>query len=151
MEHFWFPGNIAFAGRRWPVFMKGWCVYSLSVKQCLRSVNHEQFLMQMTQNSKHNKWLQILAEDDFPPKLLWSENADSKFIASGEEDETTRNRRGAEKASLTTVKATSSTQPPQTCTEAATKYCNYCKRNRWREETPTAHALCCEWALSLCP
>ena len=43
----------------------------LSVKQCLRSVNHKQFPMQMTQNRKHNKWLQILTEGGFPPKLLW--------------------------------------------------------------------------------
>ena len=43
-------------------FMKGCCVYSSSVKQCLRSVNHEQFL-QMTH--KHNEWLQILAQEDF--------------------------------------------------------------------------------------
>ena len=56
------------------------------------------------------------------------------------EKTTTRNRRVAEKTSLTTVKATSSTQRPQTCTDAATKYYNYCKRNRWREETPTADA-----------
>ena len=60
---------------RWPgavyvVFMKVWCVYLSSVKQCLRSVNHEQFPVQMTQNSNHNKWLEILAGDDFPPKLL---------------------------------------------------------------------------------
>ena len=43
--------------------------------------------MQMTQAIKHNKWLQILTEDNFPPKLLWSEKADLKFIASGEEDD----------------------------------------------------------------
>ena len=42
--------------------------------------------MPMEQNSKQNKWLQIFAEEDFPPKLLWSENADLKFIASVEED-----------------------------------------------------------------
>ena len=46
------------------------CVYSSSIKQCLRSVNHEQFPMQMTQNNKHNKWLEMLASRDFPPKLL---------------------------------------------------------------------------------
>ena len=39
--------------------------------------------MQITH--KHNKWLQILAEGDFPPKLLWSENTDLKFNASNEE------------------------------------------------------------------
>ena len=38
--------------------------------------------MQMTH--KHNKWLQILAQEDFPPKLLWSENADLKFSVNNE-------------------------------------------------------------------
>ena len=47
------------------------CVYSSSIKQCLRSVKHEQIPMQMTQNNKHNKWLEMLACKDFPPKLLW--------------------------------------------------------------------------------
>ena len=65
MEHFAFPGNIDFAaddqGAFHVLFMKGCCVYSPSVKQCLPSVNHEQFPIQM----------QILAEEDFPLKLLW--------------------------------------------------------------------------------
>ena len=47
--------------------MKRSCVYS-SIKQCLQSVNHEQSPIQMTQNNKHNKWLEIL---DFHPKILW--------------------------------------------------------------------------------
>ena len=93
MEHFWFPGNIEFAGRRWPVFIEGWCVDSSSVKQCLWSVNHEQFPMQMTQNSKHSKWLQILSEDDFPPKgtrtPTWNLSPAETMIK--------RNRRGAER------------------------------------------------------
>ena len=58
------------------LFMKGRCVFS--------SVNHEQFSMQMTQNTKYNKWLQILAGEDFPPKLLWSDNADFKVSVSNE-------------------------------------------------------------------
>ena len=33
-------------------------------KKCLWSVNHEQFPMQMTQNIKHNKWLEILTSED---------------------------------------------------------------------------------------
>ena len=38
----------------------------------------------MTQKSKDNnagftKWLEILAVEDFPPKLLWSENSDLRF------------------------------------------------------------------------
>ena len=33
---------------------------------------------------KHNNWLQILAQEDFPPKLRWSENADFKFSVNNE-------------------------------------------------------------------
>ena len=67
MEHFAFPGTIDFAADDQRIFMYYSCVYS-SMKQCLQSVNHEQSSIQMTQNNKHNKWLQIL---DFQPKLLW--------------------------------------------------------------------------------
>ena len=38
--------------------------------------------MQMTH--KHKKWLQDLAQEDFPPKLLWIENADFKFSVNNE-------------------------------------------------------------------
>ena len=75
MEHFAFPGNIDFAaddqGAFHVILIPGCCVYSSSVKQCLPSVNHEQFPIQITQNCKHSKCLQILAEEDFPLKLLW--------------------------------------------------------------------------------
>ena len=91
------------------LFMKGCCFDSSSVKQCLPSVDHEQFPIQMTQSCKHSKWLQILAEEDFPLKLLWRLRRWSE----------------AERTSLSTAKAASSTQRPQTCTEAATKYYNY--------------------------
>ena len=58
--------------RWWPahfhvLFRKGSSVYS-PMKECLQSVNHKQFPIQMTQNNKHNKWQEIL---DFQPKLLW--------------------------------------------------------------------------------
>ena len=71
--------------RWWPahfhvLFMKGLCVYS-SMKQCLQSVNHEQFRIQMTQNNKHNKWLEF---------SIFNRNSSGerrlKFIASGEDD-----------------------------------------------------------------
>ena len=58
--------------RRWP----------RRILMCLPSVNHEQFPMQMTH--KHNKWLQILAQEDFPSKLLWSENADFQLSVNNE-------------------------------------------------------------------
>ena len=33
---------------------------------------------------KHNKWLQILAQEDFPLKLLWSENTNFKLSVNNE-------------------------------------------------------------------
>ena len=85
MEHFAFPDNIDLA-HFYVLFMKGSCVYS-SMKQCLQSVNHEQFPIQMTQNNKYNKWLEIL---DFQPKL--SRERRLKFIASGEDDDNKKPR-----------------------------------------------------------
>ena len=64
----------------------------------------------MTLNSKHNKWLQFLAEEDFPPKLLWSENADLKFSVNNEGKKTSTRNREAERTSLTTAKATPTTK-----------------------------------------
>ena len=99
--------------------MKGSCVYS-SMKQCLQSVNHEQFPIQMTQNNKHNKWLEIL---DFHPKLLW--RRPTKIHREQRRRRQQEAVRKAQRTSLSTAKATSSTQRPQTCTKAATKYYNY--------------------------
>ena len=96
------------------VFMKDWCVYSSSGKQCLRSANHKQ------QNSKHNNWLEILAGEDFAPRLPWRK---PKFIASREDDDNKKPRSREKIAD--TAKTTSSTQRPQRCTEAAKKYYNY--------------------------
>ena len=53
MEHFAFPGNIDFATD----YQGAW--------------NRVFKLLQSTH--KHNKWLQILAQEDLLPKLLWSE------------------------------------------------------------------------------
>ena len=64
----------------------------------------------MTLNSKHNKWLQFLAKEDFPPKLLWSENADLKFTVNNEGKKTSTRNREAERTSLTTAKATPTTK-----------------------------------------
>ena len=72
------------------LFMKGCCVYSSSVKRMF-TVNHEQFPMQMTH--KHNKWLQILAQEDFSPKVLWSENADFKFSVNNEGEDVNKKPR----------------------------------------------------------
>ena len=58
---------------------------------------------------KHNKWLQILAQEDFPPKLFWSENTNFKFSVNKKEKTSTRNR-VAEGTSLSTAKATPATR-----------------------------------------
>ena len=99
--------------------MKGCCGYSSSVTQCLSSVNHEQFPMQMTQNCMHSKWLQILAEEDFTLKLL--RRTPIKIYRRADRRRQPRSREHR----FSTAKATSSTQRPQTCTEAATKYYKY--------------------------
>ena len=123
LEHFAFPGNIDFAaddqGAFHVLLIPGCCVYSSSVKQCLPSVNHEQFPIQMTQNCKHSKCLQILAEKDFPLKLLG--RTPIKIYRRADRRRQPRSREHR----FSTAKATSSTQRPQTCTEAATKYYNY--------------------------
>ena len=123
MEHFAFPGNIDFAaddqGAFHVILIPGCCVYSSSVKQCLPSVNREQFPIQMTQNWKHSKCLQILAEKDFPLKLLG--RTPIKIYRRADRRGQPRSREHR----FSTAKATSSTQRPQTCTEAATKYYNY--------------------------
>ena len=52
--------------------------------------------MQMAPSETTTKWLQILAQEDFPPKLLWCENADFKFSVNNEGEDVNkkpRNRR----------------------------------------------------------
>ena len=52
------------------------------VRQCLHSLNQEQFLIQ----TQWQRWIQQVAGiPRLPPKLLWSESADLKFSASTEE------------------------------------------------------------------
>ena len=120
------------------IIHEGWCVYSSSMKQCLGSVNREQFPMQMTQNNKHNKWLEILAGKDFLPKLLW--RTPTKIHRER------RRRREQEAAKqrehwLSTAKATSLTQRPQTCYRGSDKILQlHCKWSRWRDGTPTTDA-----------
>ena len=70
-------------------------------------------------NCKHSKYLQILAEKDFPLKLLG--RTPIKIYRRADRRRQPRSREHR----FSTAKATSSTQRPQTCTEAATKYYNY--------------------------
>ena len=74
------------------------------------------FPCRLTQKSKHNKWLEILTGEDFPLKLLW--RTPTKIHRRRIEE----GKREAERTSLSIAKATSSTQRPQTCTEASAKY-----------------------------
>ena len=74
------------------------------------------FPCKLTQKSKHNKWLEILAGEDFPLKLLWRTPA--KIHRKRIEEDKCE----AARTSLSIAKATSSTQRPQTCTEASAKY-----------------------------
>ena len=61
------------------------------LQQCLRSVNHHQYLGQIKSNSKFTnlrfkKWLEIIASGDLPTKLRKSKNGGLKSNAnSGEE------------------------------------------------------------------
>ena len=83
---------------------------------CRRVFFNPQRLRKLTQKSKHNKWLEILAGEDFPLNLLW--RTPTKTHRKRIEED----KREAERTSLSIAKATSSTQRPQTCTEASTKY-----------------------------
>ena len=67
--------------------------------------------MQMTHVTKHNKWLQILAGEDAPPKPLWSENAKFKFSVNNEGEDVNKKpqSRGPEETLLSTAKGTPTT------------------------------------------
>ena len=118
--------------RWWPahchvLFMKGWCVYS-SMKQCLQSVNHKQFHIQITQDNKHNKWLEIL---DFQPKHLW--RTPTKIHREQRRRQQQEAACKAQRTSLSPAKATSSTQWRKNTTITL-------QMEPWRERTPTADA-----------
>ena len=89
------------------------------MKQWLQSVNHEQSPIQITLNNKHNEWLEIL---DFQRKLFCRTPTKIHRERRRRHQEAARK---AQRTSLSTAKATSSTQRPQACTEAATKYYNH--------------------------
>ena len=95
-------------------------VFYSSIKQCKQLVSHEQFPIEMTQNNEHNKWPEIL---DFQPKLLW--RTPTKIHHERRRWPQQEAACKAQRTSYSTAKATLSTQRPQTCTEAATKYSNY--------------------------
>ena len=78
MEHFAFPGNIDLI-----------CLFIV----CEKFTIGESRTIPMQMTHKQNKWLQILAQEDFPPKLLWSENADCKFSVNNEGEDVNKKPR----------------------------------------------------------
>ena len=114
------------------LFMKGSCDYS-SMKHKFTIGESRAIPIQMTQNNKHNKWLEIL---HFQPRLLW--RTPTKIHHERRRRRQQEAARKAQRTSLSTAKATSSTQRPQTCTEAAPKNYNYTVNgaNEEREHRP---------------
>ena len=113
------------------VFMKDWGVYAMPVKQCLWLVNQEQFSMHMTQNSKNNKWLEILAGENFPLKLLWRTPTKIHWWANW------RRQLRSRESSYGNVVNVATTNMYRGCHKILQLHC---KRNRWREETLTVNA-----------
>ena len=104
MEHFAFPGNKDFVadsqGAFSCLFMKSWCVYSSSVKQCLRSVNLEQFSIQMTHNSSTTSGCNSSPSKIFHRNSSWARTPTWNSAWTTKEKTSTR-KRGAERTSLT--------------------------------------------------
>ena len=114
--------------------MKGSCVYS-SMRRCLQLVNHEQFPIQMTQNKKHNKWLEIL---DFQSKLLW--RTPTKIHC---EMKRRRQQEAAGKAQRTSLSTEGNVVNTATTNMNRGSYKilqSHCKWSRRREGTPTDDA-----------
>ena len=75
-------------------FMKGECVYSSSVKQCLRSVNHEPFPMQMTCTEQQAQQV-VEAQAQLVVKIFYRNSSGErrlKFIESGQDDDNKKQR-----------------------------------------------------------
>ena len=96
------------------VFIKDWCLYSSSGKQCLDR--------RITSNRTAST---TIGWKSSPAKIFHRNSSGERRNSSRAEKTTTTRNREAERKSLSTAKATSSTQRPQTCTEAAKKYYNY--------------------------
>ena len=101
------------------LFMKGSCNYS-SVKQSYtivesRAISHLDDTEQQAQ--------QVAEILHFQPRLLW--RTPTKIHQERRRRRQQKAARKAQRTSLSTATATSSTQRPQTCPEAATKYYNY--------------------------
>ena len=55
---------------------------------------------------KHNKLLQIPAEEDFPRKFFWSENADLKFSVNNEGEDVNKKPHSRENNKTTRARRT---------------------------------------------
>ena len=78
MEHFAFPGNIDFADHD-----QGFDVFTL----CLFIVCETKFTIGESRTISHA---------NFPPKLLWNENADFKFSVNNEGEDVNKKPRSRE-------------------------------------------------------
>ena len=47
-------------------------------------IGESRAISQTNDTQQQHKWLQFLAEEDFPPKFLWSENTDLQFSVNNE-------------------------------------------------------------------
>ena len=84
--------------------MKSCCVYSSSVKQCLLSVNHEQFPIQMTHNSSTTSGC-----NSSPSKIFHRNSSGARtptWYSEWTSEKTSIRNRGAGRTSLRTAKAT---------------------------------------------
>ena len=101
MEHFAFPGNIDFAADDQGAFS---CIIHERLL-CLFIVCETKFTISESGTISHAKDTQaqqvakIPAEEDFPPKLLWSENADLKFTVNSEGEDVNEKPRSRENVS----------------------------------------------------
>ena len=101
------------------LFMKNWCVYS--------SFWNNVYDRWITSNFPR-KWHRTASTasgcKSSPRKIFnWNSSKERRLKFSG--DGIKEDNREAERTSVSTPKATSSTEQPETCTEAATKYYNY--------------------------
>ena len=137
MEHFAFPDNIDFAAddqRIHVLFMKGSCNCS-SMKQSY-TIGESQAISHLDDTEQQAQ--QVAEILHFQPRLLW--RTPTKIHHERRRRRPQEAARKAQRTSLSTAKATSSTQWPQMYRSSDKILQLHCKRNRWREGTPTVDA-----------
>ena len=100
-------------------------------------MNHEQFPMQMTQNSKHNNWLEMLAGKDFPPKLLWRTPTKIHRERRRRRQQKAAKQRDNRLAQRRQRRHTATTNMYRASDKILQLHCNW---SQWREGPPTADA-----------